>query len=442
MKRKCLAIVLSAGSGQRMKSSFPKVLQKIAGKPMICHVMETISAAGIRDVALVLGYGAESVSKIDFPAELSVEYFIQDSQQGTAHAVLSAQDAIKRGYDDIIIMYGDVPLVPAHTLKEAMDKIAQGYSIAVIGFNTNNPEGYGRLLINNNELVAIREEKDASDAEKKIKYCNSGLMAIDGVHILDWLLKINKENKSQEYYLTDIVAIAQFAGKTIASVDAMEQEVYGCNNRHELSIVESIWQVNRRRRMMMSGVAMISPETVFLSHDTIIDPDTVIEPHVFFGYGVVVESAAHIRAFSYLEGVHVGKNAVIGPFARLRPGTTIEKNVRIGNFCEIKNTVIGEGSKINHLSYVGDSFVGENVNIGAGVVTCNYDGINKHETHICDNAFIGSNSSLIAPVTIGSGSYVASGSVITQDTPENSLVLARSRQIVKEKKALLIRKRK
>ncbi|QTP64442.1 bifunctional UDP-N-acetylglucosamine diphosphorylase/glucosamine-1-phosphate N-acetyltransferase GlmU [Candidatus Liberibacter africanus] len=442
MKRKCLAIVLAAGSGVRMKSSSSKVLQKIAGKPMISYVMDTIVAAGIRDVALVLGYGAEEIKKIIFPSELSVEYYMQSFQQGTAHAVLTAQDAIKRGYDDVIILYGDVPLISSHTLKEAVDKIAEGYSIAVIGFHADNPQGYGRLLIKNNEIISIREEKDATDEEKKTNYCNSGLIAIDGLHIMDWLLKIKKSEISQEYYLTDIVEKARLDGKSIVSIDAPEQEVRGCNNRYELSVIEHIWQLRCRRQMMMSGVTMIAPETVFFSHDTFIEPDTVIEPHVFFGCGVRIENSVRIRAFSYLEGVHIGKNSAIGPFSRLREGSKIEKNVRIGNFCEVKNTTIGGGSKINHLSYVGDSMMGDNVNIGAGTVTCNYDGIHKSKTNIGDNAFIGSNSSLIAPITIGQGTYIASGSVITKDTPENSLVFARSRQIVKENKSLLVRKKK
>ncbi|ACT57415.1 bifunctional UDP-N-acetylglucosamine diphosphorylase/glucosamine-1-phosphate N-acetyltransferase GlmU [Candidatus Liberibacter asiaticus] len=442
MKRKRLAIVLAAGRGHRMKSSSSKVLQKIAGKPMISHVMETIAAAGIENVALVLGYGAEEITRINFPPTLSVEYYIQDCQQGTAHAVLTAQDAIKPGYDDVIIMYGDVPLVSSHTLKKAMDKIAQGYSIAVVGFNADNPKGYGRLLIKNNEIIAIREENDATDEERKIHYCNSGLMAIDGLYIMDWLLQIKKNKVSQEYYLTDIIEKARLDGKSIASIDVKEQEVCGCNNRYELSLIENIWQSRYRRQMMISGVTMIAPETVFLSHDTIIQPDTVIEPHVFFGCGVSIENYVQIRAFSYLEGVHIGKKTIIGPFARIRQETTIEKNVRIGNFCEVKKATIKEGSKINHLSYVGDSVVGKNVNIGAGTITCNYDGTHKYKTHINENAFIGSNSSLIAPITIGQGTYVASGSIITQDTPENSLVFARSRQIVKEDGALSMRKKK
>ncbi|MBY7649879.1 MAG: bifunctional N-acetylglucosamine-1-phosphate uridyltransferase/glucosamine-1-phosphate acetyltransferase [Candidatus Liberibacter europaeus] len=442
MKHKCLAIVLAAGSGQRMKSSSSKLLHQIAGKPMISYVMETIVEAGIRDVALVLGHCAESVSKIDFPKELSIDCFIQDVQQGTANAVLSAKNAIKRGYDRVIIMYGDVPFISAHTLNKGIDIVGQECSIAVIGFNTNSPHGYGRLLMENDKLVAIREEKNATNEEKKVCYCNSGLMVIDGHKLTKWLSQIKKNETTNEYYLTDIIEIAISDGDNVLSIKSDEQEVYGCNNRHELSILENIWQSRRRRNMMLSGVTMIAPETVFLSHDTFIDQDTVIEPHVVFGCGVTVERYVKIRSFSYLEGVHIGNNTTIGPFARLRNGSQIEQNVMIGNFCEVKKSIIGEGSKINHLSYIGDSFLGKNVNIGAGSITCNYDGVNKHKTHIGDNVFVGSNSSLIAPISIGLGSYIASGSVITEDTPDNSLVLARSRQVIKEKRALSLRKKK
>ncbi|MBL0849432.1 MAG: bifunctional UDP-N-acetylglucosamine diphosphorylase/glucosamine-1-phosphate N-acetyltransferase GlmU [Candidatus Liberibacter ctenarytainae] len=442
MNRRCLAIVLAAGSGSRMNSALPKVLHPIAGKPMISHVMETIAAIGIRDVALILGHGAELVSKIDFPPELSVEHFIQDMQQGTAHAVLLARNAIKRGYDDVVIMYGDVPLISSHTLNRALQVINQGYDLAVIGFRSNNPEGYGRLLMENNELKAIREEKDATDKEKNIRYCNSGLMVASGNQILDWLVKIKKNDKTQEYYLTDIVEIARLDGKSITSLESEEEEVCGCNNRFDLAMIEKIWQSRYRHHMMLSGVTIIAPETVFLSHDTSIASDTVIEPHVVFGCGVTIENFVRIRSFSYLEGVYISQNAIIGPFARLRQDSIIEQNARIGNFCEIKKSVVGEGSKINHLSYIGDGFIGKNVNIGAGSITCNYDGIDKHETHIGDNAFVGSNSSLVAPISIGLGSYIASGSVVTENTPENSLVLARSRQIIKEHRALSMREKK
>ncbi|AHA28078.1 bifunctional UDP-N-acetylglucosamine diphosphorylase/glucosamine-1-phosphate N-acetyltransferase GlmU [Candidatus Liberibacter americanus] len=442
MKRKCLAIVLAAGNGHRMNSSTSKVLHQIAGKPMISYVMEAIAKAGISDVALVVGHLAEFVKQIDFPPELSIEYYNQDAQQGTAHAVLSARNAIKRGYDNIIVMYADVPLISSNTLNKAIDAMKTECSVAVIGFKTNQPNGYGRLLMENNKLIAIREEKDATDQEKKVNYCNSGLMVIDGHHILDWLLKINKNDKTKEYYLTNIIEIARSDGKLISSIEVQEQEVYGCNNRHELSIIENTWQYSFRHKMMLSGVTMIAPETVFFSHDTFIDKDTIIEPHVIFGCGVTVESFVKIKSFSYLEGVYISNNTTIGPFARLRKGSKIEQNVKIGNFCEIKNSSIGEGSKINHLSYVGDSFLGKSVNIGAGSITCNYDGINKYETHISDNVFVGSNSSLIAPIFIGKNSYIASGSVVTEDAPEDSLVLARSRQVIKKNRSLSMKKKK
>ncbi|MBA5723998.1 bifunctional UDP-N-acetylglucosamine diphosphorylase/glucosamine-1-phosphate N-acetyltransferase GlmU [Candidatus Liberibacter sp.] len=434
MKRKCLAIVLAAGNGRRMNSSFSKVLHKVAGKPMITHVMETIAMADISDVALVLGDYVESVMCAARKKELSIECFTQDIRQGTAHAVLSAKSAIERGYDDVIVMYGDVPLISSRTLQKALDKITEGFSISVIGFKTDNPQNYGRLLTEGDELISIREEKDASDEEKKIRYCNSGLMAINGLHILDWLSKIKKNDKTQEYYLTDIIEIARSCGGSVTSIEVEEEEVSGCNNRYELSIIENTWQSHCRRKMLLSGVTMVVPETVFLSHDTCIEPDTVIEPHVVFGCGVTVERSVRIRSFSYLEGVHISAGALIGPFARLREGSKIGQNARIGNFCEIKKTIVGEGSKINHLSYLGDSSIGTNVNIGAGSITCNYDGLHKYQTIIGDESFIGSNSSLVAPISIGSGSYIASGSVVTENTPKDSLVFGRARQVTKEKK--------
>ncbi|AMC12780.1 bifunctional UDP-N-acetylglucosamine diphosphorylase/glucosamine-1-phosphate N-acetyltransferase GlmU [Liberibacter crescens] len=441
MKKSCLAIVLAAGKGTRMKSSKFKVLQKIANHPMISHVMEAISDSGIQHVALVVPPHAEEICSAASLKGLVIEHFVQHEQNGTAHAVLEARTAIARGYDEIIILYGDVPLISSKTIQLARAKLSLKDSIVVMGFEAKDPKGYGRLLLENNELIEIREEKDATEDEKKNCFCNSGLMIIKGTKILDWLSKITNNNKNREYYLTDLIKICRLSGENAIAVKVPEDEVLGCNNFLELSVIENIWQSRRRNQLMLSGVNMISPETVFLSYDTTIEQDTIIEPNVIFGCDVVIEQNVKIRAFSYLEGVYVSSGAEVGPFARLRPQSKIGKNTRIGNFCEIKQANIGEGTKINHLSYVGDTFVGKNANIGAGSITCNYDGTKKYNTTIGDNAFIGSNSALIAPVSIGNNAYVASGSVITKNVPENALAFGRMRQTIKENRSLLKQKK-
>ncbi|WJR66633.1 bifunctional UDP-N-acetylglucosamine diphosphorylase/glucosamine-1-phosphate N-acetyltransferase GlmU [Neorhizobium sp. CSC1952] len=441
MSRSCLAVILAAGDSTRMKSSMSKVLHKVAGRPMIAHVMAAVASTGVSDAALVVGRDAEAVVKAGSLDGVSVEAFQQTERLGTGHAVLAAKDAIARGYDDILVAYGDVPLVTPAPFAAAREKLAQGADVVVIGFHTDNPNGYGRLLVEDGELIAIREEKDATDEERRITWCNSGLMAIDGRKALSLLERIRNDNAKGEYYLTDIVEIARAAGGRVMVVDAPETEVAGCNNRAELAVLERHWQERRRQELMLSGVTMIAPETVFLSYDTEIAQDAVIEPNVFFGPHVTVESGAVIHSFSHIEGAHIGADAEIGPFARLRPGAKLLVHAKVGNFCEVKNSEIGEGAKVNHLTYIGDSFVGPRANIGAGTITCNYDGVNKHVTRIGANSFIGSNSSLVAPVSIGDGAYIASGSVITEDVPADALALGRARQEVKPERAKVIRER-
>ncbi len=401
MTRTCLAVVLAAGDSTRMKSSMSKVLHPVGGRPMIAHVMASIAASGVSDVALVLGRDAEKVEKAASIEGLSVESVLQTERLGTGHAVLMARDAIARGYDEILVAYGDVPLITAAPLKAAREALAGGADVAVIGFHTKNPTGYGRLLVEEGELIAIREEKDATEAERAVTWCNSGLMAIDGNKALDLLSRIGNKNAKGEYYLTDLVEIARSLGGKAVAVDAPESELTGCNNRAELAVIERLWQERRRHELMVSGVTMIAPETVFLSHDTVIGQDALIEPNVVFGPGVTVEGGAVIHAFSHLEGAHVAAGATVGPFARLRPGANLAEGSKVGNFCEVKKAEIGKGAKVNHLTYIGDAVVGAETNIGAGTITCNYDGVNKHETHIGAGAFIGSNSSLVAPVSIG-----------------------------------------
>lgn len=446
MNRSCLAVILAAGDSTRMKSSMSKVLHPIAGRPMIAHVMAAVAEAGMSDAALVVGRDAEAVTKAGIDGAgavdgISVEAFHQVERRGTGHAVLAAKQAILRGYDDVLVTYGDAPLVTAQSFIKARQALADGADVVVIGFHTERPTGYGRLLVDNGELIAIREEKDATEEERRVTWCNSGLMAIDGGKALALLEKIGNDNAKGEYYLTDVVEIARDAGGKVVMVDAPEQEVAGCNNRAELAYLERLWQQRRRHEIMVSGVTMIAPETVFLSYDTEIGPDAVIEPNVVFGPGVQVESGAIIHAFSHMEGAHVGPGANVGPFARLRPGADLAAGSKVGNFCEVKNGQIGEGAKVNHLTYIGDATVGAKANIGAGTITCNYDGVNKYRTVIGAEAFIGSNSSLVAPVIIGDSAYVASGSVITEDVPAEALALGRARQEVKPGRAAVIRER-
>ncbi|MCO6178302.1 bifunctional UDP-N-acetylglucosamine diphosphorylase/glucosamine-1-phosphate N-acetyltransferase GlmU [Ciceribacter sp. RN22] len=439
MARSCLAVILAAGDSTRMKSSVSKVLHPVAGRAMIAHVTAAVARAGISDVALVVGRDAEAVEKAAAVDGLRVSSFLQKERLGTAHAVLAAREAIARGYDDILVAYGDVPLITDGPFAAARAAVAEGHDVAVIGFHTGQPTGYGRLLVKDGELVAIREEKDASDAERAVTWCNSGLMAIDGRKALALLERIGNDNAKREFYLTDVVEIARSLGGRAVAVDASEEELSGCNNRAELAHLERLWQQRRRHEVMLSGVTMIAPETVFLSYDTEIGQDAVIEPNVVFGPGVTVEGGAIIHAFSHLEGAHVASGATVGPFARLRPGAHLAEGAKVGNFCEVKKAEIGAGAKVNHLTYIGDAFVGAGSNIGAGTITCNYDGVNKFETHIGAGAFIGSNTALVAPVSVGDGAYVGSGSVITEDVPADALALGRARQVVKPERAKQIR---
>ncbi len=441
MKRRTLAVVLAAGESKRMISSKSKVLHEVGNQEMIVHVLKALAGANIDKVALVLGRDAHAVEQAARRVGLPVSVFIQTERLGTGHAVLAARDEINQNYDEVIVVYGDTPLITADPLNAALDGVRQGHDIAVIGFQAGDPTGYGRLLTKNGELVAIREEKDASDEERKTRYCNSGLMAINGKKAIEYLDRITNNNAKQEYYLTDLVEIARATNGTAVAVEAPEDELAGCNNRAELAMLEAIWQNKKRKALMLSGVTMIAPETVFLSHDTEIEPDVTIEPNVIFGPGVRVQSNAVIHAFCHIEGALVGSGATVGPFARLRPGADLGQDSKVGNFCEVKKAKVGAGAKINHLSYIGDAEIGERSNIGAGTITCNYDGINKHLTVIGKDAFIGSNSALVAPVSVGDGALVASGSIITEDVPANAAAFGRARQVNKPDHAATIKQR-
>jgi bifunctional UDP-N-acetylglucosamine pyrophosphorylase / glucosamine-1-phosphate N-acetyltransferase len=441
-ERTCLAIVLAAGEGTRMRSARPKVLQAIAGQSLIAHVLEAVRQSGSTTTAVVVGPQSDAVASEAQRVLPHAEIFTQEQRRGTAHAVLAAKRAIARGSDDVIVIFGDTPLIRPRTLARMREPLAQGAALVVLGFRAKDPTGYGRLVLEGDELVAIREELDATPAERAIALCNAGLMAFAGPMALPILERIGNANEKREYYLTDAVAIAREMGCKVAVIETEEDDVRGINTKAQLAETEAALQQRLRKAAMEAGVTLTAPETVFLCADTKFGRDVVVEPFVMFGPGVTVEDNALIRSFSHLERTHVGKGASVGPYARLRPGARLEEGVHVGNFVEVKEAVIGAGAKANHLSYIGDATVGAGTNVGAGTITCNYDGVAKHRTEIGRNAFIGSNSALVAPVKIGDGAYVGSGSVITHDVPADALALARGRQAVKEGWARRLRERK
>ncbi|MCV6547169.1 MAG: bifunctional UDP-N-acetylglucosamine diphosphorylase/glucosamine-1-phosphate N-acetyltransferase GlmU [Cohaesibacter sp.] len=428
-QRTCQAIILAAGQGTRMKSSKPKVLHQVAHLPMVSHVAKAALESGCQKLSLVVGPDMEEVLQAVQAIHKNVQSHQQIERLGTAHAVLAAQDDLRVPMDDVIVLYGDTPLIQEQTITQMRDALAKGADIAVLGFRTDNPAPYGRLLEENGQLVAIREAKDASEDEKKINFCNAGIMAFAGKSMLDLLQKIDNKNAQQEYYLTDAVELANQAGLSVVALEADEAEVQGVNSRQELASVEATFQSHARLKAMTEGATLSDPQTVYFAHDTQIGRDVLIEQNVVFGPGVQVADNATIRAFSHLEGARVASYCVIGPYARLRPGAFIEEKAKIGNFCEVKKAVVDKGAKVNHLSYIGDAHVGEKANIGAGTITCNYDGFNKFKTEIGAGAFIGSNSALVAPVIIEEGAIVGAGSVITKTAKANSLTLTRAKQM-------------
>ena len=427
-----LAIVLAAGEGTRMQSRLPKVLHRVGGGSLLRHVLGAVGEAGFDAVAVVVGPGHEEVAAEARRIAPDAEVFVQVERRGTGHAVLCAESAIARGWRDVLVVFGDTPLLRPPTLQRLRDVVGAKAAVAVLGFQAPNPTGYGRLITEGDRLLAIREEKDASAEERRITLCNAGLMALRGDVALTVLRRIGNANTKGEFYLTDAVAIAHELGLDAVALQAEEDEVRGINTRAQLAEAEAVLQARLRADAMQGGATLVAPETVFLSSDTKLGRDVVVEPHVVFGPGVVVEDDAVIHAFSHLEGAHVGRGASVGPFARLRPGTRLGAKAKIGNFVETKAATIEDGAKVNHLTYIGDARVGAGANVGAGTITCNYDGTSKHRTDIGANAFIGSNTALVAPVKVGEGAYIGSGSVITQDVPADGLAVGRARQVVKE----------
>jgi bifunctional UDP-N-acetylglucosamine pyrophosphorylase/glucosamine-1-phosphate N-acetyltransferase len=430
--RTCLAIVLAAGEGTRMRSSRPKVLHEIAGRTLLAHVLAAIKAAGATTSAVVLGPEHADVSAEVRREMPSSRVFVQEKRRGTAHAVLAAKAAIEQGADDVLVIFGDTPLVRPQTLDTLRAALADGAAVAVLGFRPADPAGYGRLVAQGPELVAIVEHADATEQQRAIGLCNGGLMAFDGRTALAILQKIGNDNSKGEFYLTDAIGIARAMKLKTVVREVTEDEVSGINTKAQLAAAEATMQQRLRQAALEVGVTLVAPETVHLSADTRLGRDVTVEPYVVFGPGVTVEDGATIRSFSHLSGAHVGKGAIVGPFARLRPGAELEEGVHIGNFVEVKEALIEAGAKANHLTYIGDARVGAGANVGAGTITCNYDGEAKHRTDIGKGAFIGSNSALVAPVKIGDGAYIGSGSVITSDVPADALALGRGRQTVKE----------
>ena len=395
MSRSCLSIILAAGEGTRMKSSIPKVLHKVAGLSLIGHVIRQIKSLGVGEIAAIVGRGAEEVTKEAMAIEPNVHTFVQTERLGTAHAVLAARDILAKQFDDVLIVFGDTPLIETESLKQARKELADGADIVVMGFKTDNPAGYGRLIEKDGKLTAIVEDKDATAEQKKITFCNGGLMAINGKRALELLSKVENNNAKKEYYLTDIVSIGSNNGLHVRAIEVPFENVIGINTRVELANAEAIWQKRKAKEVMLAGVTMLRPESVYFSYDTEIGQDVIIEPNVYFGKGVKVGDSVVIHAFSHLEGAEVAEHTEIGTHS----------------------------------------------NIGAGTITCNYDGFNKWQTIIGDDAFIGSNTALVAPVKVGNRAYVASGSVITADVPDDSVGFGRAHQKNKENYATVLRER-
>ncbi|KWV57458.1 bifunctional N-acetylglucosamine-1-phosphate uridyltransferase/glucosamine-1-phosphate acetyltransferase [Bradyrhizobium macuxiense] len=430
--RSSLTVVLAAGEGTRMRSSLPKVLHPVAGQSLLAHVLNATDAGEGSSLAVVIGPDHAAVADEAHRVRPEAQTFVQRERLGTAHAVLAAREALVRGVDDLLVAFGDTPLISAETFARMRAPLREGAALAVLGFHAADPTGYGRLIVENGKLVAIREHADASAEERKITLCNAGVMAFDGRRALAIIEKIGNSNIKGEYYLVDAVSIIRDMGLEAVVIETSEDEVRGINTKAQLAEAEAVMQTRLRKQALEAGVTLIAPETVYLAADTTFGKDVVIEPFVVIGPGVSIDDGAVIHSFSHVVEARIGKKVSVGPYARLRPGTSLGDGARIGNFVETKAAVLEAGVKVNHLSYVGDAHVGANSNLGAGTITCNYDGFLKHKTLIGEGAFVGTNSSLVAPVKIGKGAYIGSGSVITKDVPDDALAVERSQQTIRE----------
>jgi bifunctional UDP-N-acetylglucosamine pyrophosphorylase/glucosamine-1-phosphate N-acetyltransferase len=420
-------VILAAGQGTRMQSDLPKVLHHVAGAPLLHHAMMSGSQLEPQRIVIVAGHGAAAVGAAAHDYDPDANVVIQAEQLGTAHAVQQARAALLDAPGDVIVLYGDTPFISPATLA-AMQNARAEHDIVVLGFEAADPARYGRLVMDGATLERIVEYKDASTSEREITLCNSGVITADRDTLFALIDAVENNNAAGEYYLTDIVALARARGLTATAVTCAEAETMGVNSRVDLATAEAVFQRRARADALENGVTLAAPDTVFFSYDTYIGRDALVEQNVVFGPGVTVETGATIRAFSHLEGCHVSRGAIVGPYARLRPGAELSENTRVGNFVEIKNATLAEGVKVNHLSYIGDATVGRDANIGAGTITCNYDGVFKHHTTIGAHAFIGSDTMLVAPVTIGDRAMTASGATITSDVPAGALALARAPQ--------------
>jgi bifunctional UDP-N-acetylglucosamine pyrophosphorylase/glucosamine-1-phosphate N-acetyltransferase len=427
-------IVLAAGMGTRMKSAVPKVLHKAAGRSLLAHVLHAARELAPQHVVVVHGPGAEG-DAVKQEAQRTVPgclFAVQSVRNGTGHAVLMAEPALKGFSGNILVLYGDAPLVRKATLSGLLAKLDRSHPMAVLGFQAADPTGYGRLVVKGKSVQAIREHKDATASQQKIRLCNSGVLAVAGSQLWPKLHKLKPANAQGELYLTDAVELMARAKLKVALALCPEEEVAGVNDRVQLAHVEGVFQKRLRRKAMLEGATLIAPRTVYLSADTQLGKDVVIEPNVLFGPGVTVGDNVEILANSHIEGATIASGARVGPFARLRPGADIGEKAHVGNFVEVKNAKLGQGAKANHLTYIGDADVGAGSNIGAGTITCNYDGFLKHRTAIGENVFVGSNTALVAPVSIGAGANVAAGSVITSDVPVDALAMSRAQLVLKE----------
>jgi bifunctional UDP-N-acetylglucosamine pyrophosphorylase/glucosamine-1-phosphate N-acetyltransferase len=423
-------VILAAGQGSRMQSDLPKVLHPLAATPLVVHAMRAGQTLDPAAVVVVVGHGGDAVAKVVLAENPDAVIVHQHEQLGTAHAVDQARDALAAAAGDVVVLYGDTPFLRPETLEAMLTARAQA-DIVVLGFHAADAGRYGRLVVQGDRLKRIVEFKDASDEERAITLCNSGVICADRATLFDLIAQVGNANAAGEYYLTDIIALGRAAGLRASVVTCAESETLGINTRAELAQAEAAFQARARAEALENGVTLTAPDTVIFAQDTLLGRDAIIEPYVVFGPAVTVESGATIRAFSHLEGCHVGAGAVVGPYARLRPGTELADDVRVGNFVELKNARLDEGAKVNHLTYVGDAEVGARANIGAGTVTCNYDGVFKHKTVIGAEAFIGSSTMLVAPVRVGARAMTASGSVITSDVPDDALALGRAGQVNK-----------
>ena len=423
-------IILAAGKGTRMKSDLPKVLHEIGGAPMLVHAVQAGRTLDPDHAVIVAGHGADAVAAAMRDDDPAVRIVLQTDQLGTAHAVAQARPELEGYEGDALVLYGDTPFIRPETLRRMADA-RRAHDIVVLGFEAADPGRYGRLVVSGGTLERIVEFKDATPTEQAITLCNSGVVMASAPVLFDLIAQVGNDNASGEYYLTDIVGLARAQGLSATAVTCAEVETMGINSRAELSVAEAAFQARRRAEALENGVTLVAPDTVHFAHDTYLGRDCLIEPNVIFGPGVTIETGARIRAFSHLEGCHVARGAIVGPYARLRPGTELAEDTRIGNFVEVKQALIGEGTKVNHLSYIGNAEIGRDSNIGAGTITCNYDGVMKHQTRIGDRVFIGSDTMLVAPVSVGDDAMTGSGSVITRDVAPGALAIARAPQVDK-----------